>query len=88
MWNSNGGWNKTGWVDEEYNQLMLDANKEQDFAKRNEMFVKAEEILLTRAPIIPLYVSRGAYVISPQVEDLYVNTFGARFDFRYAKVTK
>jgi len=88
MWNSNGGWNKTGWVDEEYNQLMIDANKEQDFAKRNEMFLKAEEILLTRAPIIPLLVSRGAYVISPKIENLYVNTFGARFDFRYAKLAK
>lgn len=88
MWNSNGGWNKTGWVDEEYNQLMIDANKEQDFDKRNKMFEKAEEILLTRAPIIPLYVSRGAYIINPKVENLHVNTFGARFDFRYAKIAE
>lgn len=86
MWNSNGGWNKTGWVDEEYNQLMIDANRESDFAKRNEMFAYAEQILLTRAPIIPLYVSRGALVISPKVKNLSVNTFGARFDFRYATV--
>ncbi len=88
MWNSNGGWNKTGWVDEEYNQLMIDANLEQDFAKRNEMFVKAEEILLTRAPIIPLYLSRGAYMINPKVEYMSVNTFGARFDFRFAIIAK
>ena len=86
MWNSNGGWNKTGWIDEEYNQLMIDANLEQDFAKRNEMFAYAEEILLTRAPIIPIQVSRGAYVINPKVKNLSVNTFGARFDFRYATI--
>ena len=88
MWNSNGGWNKTGWVDEEYNQLMTDANLEQDFAKRNDMFAYAEEILLTRAPIIPLYMQRGAYVIHPSVQNLAVNTFGARFDFRYAQVAE
>ncbi len=88
MWNSNGGWNKTGWVDDEYNQLMIDANLEQDFAKRNDMFAQAEEILLTRAPIIPLYVSRGALVINPKVENLSVNTFGARFDFRYATIAQ
>jgi len=88
MWNSNGGWNKTGWVDEEYNQLMTDANLEQDFAKRNDMFAYAEEILLTRAPIIPLYMQRGAYVIHPSVQNLAVNTFGARFDFRYAQIAE
>lgn len=84
MWNSNGGWNKTGWVSDEYNQLITDANAEPDFAKRNEMFAKAEALLLTEAPIIPLYVARGAYVMNPAIENVSINTFGARFDFRYA----
>ncbi len=86
MWNSNGGWNKTGWVDEKYNKLIVDANKESDFKKRNDMFFEAEKILLTEAPIIPLYMSRGAYVLNPKVKNMSLNTFGARFDFRFATI--
>ncbi|GHV25947.1 peptide ABC transporter substrate-binding protein [Clostridia bacterium] len=86
MWNSNGGWNKTGWVGENYNALITAANQESDYSKRNDMFADAEKILLTEAPIIPLYVSRAAYMISPKVKDLSVNTFGARYDFRYVTI--
>jgi oligopeptide transport system substrate-binding protein len=84
MWDSRGGWNKTGWVGEEYYKLITAANKEPDFKKRNDMFFEAEKILLTEAPIIPLYMSRGALVLSDKIEGVSINTFGARFDFRYA----
>jgi oligopeptide transport system substrate-binding protein len=84
MWDSRGGWNKTGWVGENFYKLITDANKESDFKKRNDMFFEAEKILLTEAPIIPLYMSRGALVLSSKIKDVSINTFGARFDFRYA----
>jgi len=48
------------------------------------MFSQAEKLLLTEAPIIPLYMSRGALVLSDSIKNVSVNTFGARFDFRYA----
>ena len=86
MWDSRGGWNKTGWTSEEYNNLITDANKQSDFKTRNDMFAQAEQILLTQAPIIPLYMSRGAYVLSPKIHGVGINTFGARFDFRYATI--
>lgn len=88
MWDSRGGWNKTGWVGENYYKLITAANKESDFKKRNDMFFQAEKILLTEAPIIPLYVSRGALVLSSAIKGVSINTFGARFDFRYATITK
>jgi ABC-type oligopeptide transport system substrate-binding subunit len=84
MWDSRGGWNKTGWVGENYYTLITAANKEPDFKKRNDMFFEAEKILLTEAPIIPLYMSRGSLIISPRIQNMGINTFGARFDFRYA----
>ncbi len=86
MWDSRGGWNKTGWSSDEYNELITAANKESDFAKRNDMFSQAEKILLTEAPIIPLYMSRGALVLSGNINNVSINTFGARFDFRYATI--
>jgi oligopeptide transport system substrate-binding protein len=84
MWDSRGGWNKTGWVGENFYTLITNANKESDFKKRNDMFFAAEKILLTEAPIIPLYMSRGALVLSSKIKNVSINTFGARFDFRYA----
>ena len=86
MWDSRGGWNKTGWVGENFYTLTAEANKQTDYKVRNDMFFEAEKILLTEAPIIPLYMSRGALVISPKIQNIGINTFGARFDFRYAKL--
>ncbi len=88
MWDSRGGWNKTGWVSDEYNNLITKANQQSDFKARNDMFAEAEQILLTQAPIIPLYMSRGAYVLSPKIQGVGINTFGARFDFRYATIAQ
>jgi len=84
MWDSRGGWNKTGWVGEEYYELITEANKQADFKTRNDMFFEAEKILLTEAPIIPLYRTMGALVLSSKIRNVSINTFGARFDFRYA----
>ena len=86
MWDSRGGWNKTGWVGENFYKLTTEANLQSDYKKRNDLFFEAEKILLTEAPIIPLYMSRGALVISPKITNIGINTFGARFDFRYAKL--
>lgn len=86
MWDSRGGWNKTGWVGENFYTLTAEANKQSDYKKRNDLFFEAEKILLTEAPIIPLYMSRAALVISPKIQNIGINTFGARFDFRYAKL--
>jgi oligopeptide transport system substrate-binding protein len=80
MWDSRGGWNKTGWVGENFYTLTGEANKQTDFKKRNDMFFEAEKILLTEAPIIPLYMSRGALVLSDKIKDVSINTFNARFD--------
>lgn len=86
MWDSRGGWNKTGWTSDEYNNLITEANQQSDFATRNNMFSEAEKLLLTEAPIIPLYMSRGALVMNDKLQNVSINTFGARFDFRYATI--
>ena len=84
MWDSRGGWNKTGWVGEEYYTLITEANSQSDPATRNEMFYEAEAILLTEAPVIPLYLPRGACVINEDmISGVTISSFGARFDFRY-----
>ncbi len=46
MWLSTSGVIPTGWGNEEYDKLIEEANKEEDQAKRIEMFKKAEKILI------------------------------------------
>lgn len=88
MWNDKGGWNKTGWGSEKYNKLITDANKQSDMSKRNEMFAEAEKILLTEAPMMPVYANRGAYIVNPKLAGMYINSFGTTFDFRYADLNQ
>ena len=84
MWDSRGGWNKTGWVGQDFYTLTAAANQQADFKKRDDMFFAAEKLLLTEAPIIPLYTRRGTLVLSSKIQGVSINAFGALFDFRYA----
>jgi oligopeptide transport system substrate-binding protein len=86
MWDSRGGWNKTGWVGESYYKLITEANKQGNMKKRDDMFYQAEAILLQEAPIIPIMARRGAYMLNEKkVEGVYFNTFAPNIDFRFAK---
>ena len=88
MWDSRGGWNKTGWVGESFYMKTQEANQQTDMKVRNDMFAEAEKILLDEGPIIPVWVSGGGVVVSTKIQDLGINSFGPIFDFRYAKISK
>jgi ABC-type oligopeptide transport system substrate-binding subunit len=60
MFVTDGGNNETGWSNPHYDQLIADAKKENDQAKRFALFQEAEKILVTEdAPICPLYYYVG-----------------------------
>ena len=60
---SNGGNNRTGWSNREYDQLIEAAGKEADQRKRFDYFRQAEDILLNRGtPICPLYFYMGIQI--------------------------
>lgn len=87
MWDSRGGWNKTGWVGENYYKLITEANKQPDMKKRNDVFYDAEALLLQEAPIIPLLARREAFIINKdKVNGVAHYMFAPYFDFRYATV--
>ncbi|MBD1221134.1 peptide ABC transporter substrate-binding protein [Virgibacillus halodenitrificans] len=60
--------NRTGWVNKEYDQLLKDAQVEQDITKRYELLHDAEEILMTDAPFMPLYFLTNNYLTSSKVD--------------------
>jgi oligopeptide transport system substrate-binding protein len=60
---TNGGNNRTGWSNLEYDRLIEAAGKEADQQKRFAYFRQAEEILLNQAtPICPLYFYMGIQI--------------------------
>lgn len=60
MFTSTSGNNRTGWKNAAYDQLIAEASSEADVAKRNEIFYRAEKLLVTdEAVILPVYFYVG-----------------------------
>ncbi len=60
MWVTGGGNNRCGWSDPVYDQLIADAAREPDRARRFDIFRRAETLLVSEAtPICPLYYYVG-----------------------------
>jgi oligopeptide transport system substrate-binding protein len=60
---TNGGNNRTGWSNQQYDRLIEAAAKEADQRKRFDYFRQAEDILLNQAtPICPLYFYMGIQI--------------------------
>jgi len=67
MWLTDGGNNRTGWSDAEYDGLIAAAARETDSAKRFAIFQQAEHKLISEAaPICPLYFYVGIQFFDPE----------------------
>ncbi|MCX6896471.1 MAG: peptide ABC transporter substrate-binding protein [Verrucomicrobia bacterium] len=71
MWLTGGGNNETGWSNKEYDQLIGDAGRETDAAKRLELFQKAEALLLDELPVLPIYFYTHVAARRPEVKGWY-----------------
>ena len=69
----NRGNNKTGWENQEYDDLLAIANSTNDQALRYEYLNQAEKLLISEMPIIPIYTYVKAYQISSDVKGWYPN---------------
>jgi ABC-type transport system substrate-binding protein len=76
MFLSYSGNNRTGWVNQQFDNLVESAYKEVDEDKRNQLMFQAEEILLDELPIIPIYFYTWKMLISTRVENLNPNVLG------------
>lgn len=64
---SNSGNNATGWADPTYDHLITAAAAEPTIAARHALYDQAETLLLTAAPIAPLYHGTQSFLIAPSV---------------------
>lgn len=67
MWSSASGNNNTGWSRPEYERLLAESRATGDQEKRMALLARAEALMLSESPVIPLYWARRSYLKSPEV---------------------
>ncbi len=67
-WETGDGNNNTGWSDAEYDDLMDQARAEPDPDRRLRHLQRAEEILMERGPIVPIYYYTNNILVSRHLE--------------------
>ena len=67
LFKSGGGNNWTGWGNPEYDLLNNEANRTLDQTRRYALLQRAEAILLSEAPIAPVFHGSRTYLIQPYV---------------------
>lgn len=75
MFLTDSGNNHTGWSNAEFDQLINDAYKETDAAKRQQMLIDAETILMDEMPIGPIYFRVRDYICSDKLTGVIRNAF-------------
>ncbi|GAA0491828.1 peptide ABC transporter substrate-binding protein [Salinibacillus aidingensis] len=85
LWLTDGGNNKMGYSNEEYDELVESTKNTTDMVARMEAFLEAEKILFEDAAIAPVYQSARAQLISPKVENVYSNSFGPTYEYKWAE---
>jgi len=78
-----GGNNWTGWSSAAYDELIASAGRATDPAARFEFFQQAEDLLLTEAPVAPVFFGVRNYLIHPSVRGWEASLLGQH---QYKKV--
>ncbi|MFU8779390.1 MAG: peptide ABC transporter substrate-binding protein [Kiritimatiellia bacterium] len=73
LWVTDGGNNRTGWSHPEYDRLIRTAATTIDPMQRLTAFQQAEDILMQKLPVIPIYFYRSKSLIHPSVRGYYPN---------------
>ena len=69
LFTADGGNNSTGWASSDYDRLVRAAGAEQDPARRNELYQRAEAILMDEAPVVPVFFGTRVFLCHPAVKN-------------------
>ncbi|RDW22361.1 peptide ABC transporter substrate-binding protein [Oceanobacillus arenosus] len=85
---TDGDNNKMGYSNPKYDELINATTTElaTDNAARYENFLEAEKVLFEDAAIAPIYQKAVAQLVSPKVQGVIVNPFGATYEYKWASV--
>ncbi len=73
LWVTDGGNNRTGWSNLEYDKLISLASQSITKEQRYKYFQSAEEILLEELPVMPIYFYVSSFLIHPSVRGWHPN---------------
>ncbi len=79
---SEGGNNRTGWRNEQYDNLIRKAATQSSQADRYQTFSSAEEILNKEAPLMPIYTYTRVTLKHPSVQNWHANILD-RHPYKY-----
>lgn len=87
---TDGNNNKMGYSSSEYDDLLKQTANElaRKPVERYQAFLDAEKILFEDAAIAPVYQSATAQLVSPKMEGVIHNSFGALYEYKWASVAK
>jgi len=77
--------NSTGWWDKKYVDMLNEANRTTDQAKRYELMSKAEDFMLESQPIIPVETGAVNWLKKPYVKGMYPNA-GSLFAWKFVYI--
>ena len=63
--------NNSGYKNAQYDEYIKQANATNDNAKRLDLFQKAEKVLMSEMPIMPIYYYTKPYALKPYVKGVY-----------------
>jgi oligopeptide transport system substrate-binding protein len=86
LWLTDGGNNKMGYSNPEYDKLVQDTatTLATDAEARFDNFLKAEKLLFEDAAVAPVYQRATAQLVSPKVQGVFTNPFGATYEYKWA----
>jgi oligopeptide transport system substrate-binding protein len=79
MFVTGGENNRTGWGNLRYDELIAAAALEPDPARRMELFVEAEAILMDELPILPIYFYVTRNLVNPRLGGFHENVIDDHF---------
>ena len=68
-----GGNNHSNWRNTEYDRLLAEANRTLEVPARMALLRKAEELMLTEAPVLPIYIYTRNELVKPYLRGFYGN---------------
>lgn len=90
LWTTDSGNNLMGYSNAKYDELVFATGSDlaTDNKARYQNFLEAEKILFEDAAIAPIFQSSRAQLVSPRVKGVFVNPFGATYEYKWADVAE
>jgi oligopeptide transport system substrate-binding protein len=89
LWETDSSFNTGGYSNERYDALISQAKKETDQAKRMDLLLEAEKVLVADdAGVAPIYFDGTSRLIEPYIKDFVYQPYGGSLTIRLYKIQR